>query len=274
MAFSLLFVAIIMLYRRTLLLTISSFCDPLQNMSHGWLIPVISVHAIWKQRERFKSAEICFSLVGIFFGVAFLALLWFGDIDSQLWVKQLSFIGMLWSLVYALWGKDVAKLALFPVWYLAFTVSFPSILDDLILQLQGISTTASFYLMHGFGFEIFQQGHALLSRIEGSEFQFSIAGVCSGIRSLIALTAFTAAYAWYIQKTVLRKWFLFACSIPIAILCNIIRVFSICLTAVFFGQDAAIGYYHDYSGYVLALLSILFVFKCGNRIFDFNYKSL
>ena len=274
MVFSLLLISVILLYRKTLLLTIGSFSDPLANMSHGWLIPVVSVLAIWKQRVRSKTVEKYYSLIGILSGFASLVLLWFGNDNSLLWLRQLSFIGMLWSLVYALWGRDVAKLTLFPIWYLAFTVSISSILDNLILELQGISSTAGFYLMHGFGFEIFQQGNALLSGIEGSEFQFSIAGACSGIRSLIALTAFTAAYAWYTQRTVLKKWLLFACSMPIAILCNIIRVFSICLVAAIFGQETAVGYYHDYSGYVIVLLSILFIFQCGNRINFFNSKSL
>ena len=190
-----------------------------------------------------------------------------------LWLRQLSFVSILWFLIYAVWGWKIAKLTMFPVWYLVFTISIPRILEELIGHLQQISSVSAFYLMHGFCFEIFQQGNNLYSNIEGSEFQLAIAEVCSGIRSLTALTAFTAAYAWYSQKTVIKKWLLFICSIPVAVLCNIIRIFSICLVASIFGQEAAVGYYHDYSGYVLVLLSILLVFQCGSSIDKMNFTS-
>ena len=33
-----------------------------------------------------------------------------------------------------------------------------------------------------------------------------------------------------------------------------------------FGEDAALGYYHDYSGYVIVLIAIGLIFKTGNII--------
>jgi len=205
-------------------------------------------------------------VTGVIGMLAALALFRLGNEGSLLWVRQLSFIGMLWSLIFAIWGRGTAKLALFPVWYLTFTISAPSLLEELVLKLQSISSTAVFYVINGLGFEMYRSGCALYSVAEGSEFQFEIAGSCSGIRSLLALTAFTALYAWYSQKSVTRKWLLFMCSVPVAVLCNIIRVFSICLVAVLFGQEAAIGYYHDYSGYVIALVALLCIFRCGGWI--------
>ena len=254
------------LYRVTLLQTVQLFSDPQGNMSHGWLITVCSVYAIWRQRASLRSTEKHYSLTGILCMLLSLALLWLGNEHSLLWLQQISFISLIWSLIYALWGWKVARLTMFPVWYLTFTISIPSVLENLILKLQDISTTASYYLMSGCGFDIFQQGNDLLSSIEGSEFQFNIAGACSGIRSLLALTAFTALYAWYTQKTLIQKWLLFFCSFPVAILCNVIRVFSICLVAVTFGQETAVGYYHDYSGYVVVLLAIVLIFKLGSVI--------
>ena len=254
------------LYRRTFSQTIQSFSDPVGSMSHGWLIPVFSACALWRQRASLRDSAKSCSIIGVFGILLSLALLGPGYTHALLWLRQLSFISMLWSLINVLWGWEVAKLSMFPVWYLIFTISIPSVLENLILKLQDISTTASFYLMHGFGYKIFQQGNALLSSIEGSEFQFNIAGACSGVRSLLALTAFTALYAWYAQKTVASKWVLFLCSVPIAVICNVTRVFSICLVATMFGQEAAVGYYHDYSGYVIVLIAIVLIFRTGGAI--------
>ena len=262
--FSVLLFLAVLLHWGTLVSTVQSFFDPLQNMSHGWLIPIISVHAIWRLREQLKIVDRNYSMICAFGILVSLCLLWFGNNYSALWLRQFSFVSSLWFLVYTVWGWNIAKLTMFPVWYLVFTISIPSVFEELIQRLQQISSFSAFYLMRGFCFEVLQHGNNLYSGIKGSEFRLAIAEVCSGIRSLTAMTAFTAAYAWYTQKTVIKKWLLFLCSIPVAVLCNITRVFSICLVAAIFGQDAAVGYYHDYSGYVVVLVAIVLIFKLGS----------
>jgi exosortase len=256
--------AVCLLYRHTLTETARSFSDPLGSMSHGWLIPLLSIHALWRQRAPLLASEKRYSLAGTLGMLAALALLWAGNRYSLLWLRQLSFIGILWSLIFALWGREIARLTMFPVWYLAFTISAPSALENLTGELQTVSATAGAHLMRGFNVEVLQNGHALFSPAEGAEFRLDIAAPCSGIRSLLALTAFTALYAWHTQKGVLRKWLLFLCSVPIAVLANVVRVFSICLVAAVFGESAAVGYYHDYSGYAAVLAAILLIFSAGN----------
>jgi exosortase len=235
-------------------------------MTHGWLIPIISVHAIWRQRKQLKANTYKFSFVGILLLVLSVAFSQLGNIYSLLWLKQLSFIGLLWSLTFSLWGWDTAKTLVFPIWFLVFAISVPSMFEGIVLKLQSISTSMAFYTMNGLGFKTFQTGHALSSGIEGNPFCFEVADSCSGIRSLISLTALTAMLTWYSKSTLIRKWLLFACSIPIAITCNIIRVFSICFVAAIFGQQAALGYYHDYSGYVIAIIAIISIFHLGKIV--------
>jgi len=256
--------AALCLYRKTLMQTAQSFCDPLGCMSHGWLIPIISLYSIYHLRDKLRSVATGYSLCGFFCVLFSVALFWAGCEYDQLNLRQLSLISLIWSWIFAIKGYNFAKLILFPVWFLLFTVSVPSALDELVSTLQNISTTLVFYAMNGAGFAIHKTGNSLSSGVEGAEFYFEVAGSCSGIRSLLALTAFSAVYAWYSQRTCLHKWALFACAFPIAIISNIIRVFSICLVAILFGQEKAIGYYHDYSGYFIAFIAIAAIFNCGN----------
>ena len=132
------------------------------------------------------------------------------------------------------------------------------------MSLQELSSSVAYFLMHGFCFDLVSEGTSISSSATAdSAFHFEIAEVCSGIRSLQAMAAFTAAYAWHTQKTIYGKWLLFLCSIPIAVLCNIFRIFSLCLVAALFGQEAAIGHFHDYSGYVIALVGFFMIFHSG-----------
>ena len=42
-----------------------------------------------------------------------------------------------------------------------------------------------------------------------------------------------------------------------------VRIMSICVVAAWFGQQAATGYYHDYSGYVVFLVGVLLMVQAG-----------
>jgi len=86
--------AISWLYRNALAQTIESFNDPLGCMSHGWLIPLFSLHALWQQRASLRASEKRYSLAGILGLLAATALLWLENRYSLPWLRQLSFIGM------------------------------------------------------------------------------------------------------------------------------------------------------------------------------------
>jgi exosortase/archaeosortase family protein len=105
-----------------------------------------------------------------------------------------------------------------------------------------------------------------LHSLAGKGFNLDIADPCSGLRSIFALTALTAAYAFFTQKTALRQWLLFACAVPLAVLGNVVRVVSIAVVANFFGQEAGTGFYHDYSGYVVFVVAILLMLEAGALI--------
>ena len=218
-------------------------------------------------------------MLGLFVFLALLLVICFGFCESELYMRQILFIGLQWSLIYTFFGWEFSKELLFSVCFLLFAVNVPAFNEKLVMSLQELSSSVAYFLMHGFCFDLVREGNAVSSSATADlAFHFEIAEVCSGIRSLQAMTAFTAAFAWHTQKTIYGKWILFICSIPIAVICNIFRIFSLCLVAALFGQEAAIGYFHDYSGYVIALIGFLMIFQSGNIIqksnMFFHFHSL
>jgi exosortase/archaeosortase family protein len=55
------------------------------------------------------------------------------------------------------------------------------------------------------------------------------------------------------------RGFLFAMSIPVAVVANIGRIVTIAIVARFWGQDLGMKIYHDYSGYLVFVLCVLLV---------------
>jgi exosortase len=99
---------------------------------------------------------------------------------------------------------------------------------------------------------------------------FDVAPACSGLRSLVALSAIGAAYAFITQPGVLRKWLLGICAVPIALITNMVRLVMVGITCHFFGPKAAM-HVHD-SSIFLYILAILFLFSL-DRIFSRVWRS-
>jgi exosortase/archaeosortase family protein len=155
---------------------------------------------------------------------------------------------------------------LFPASFLAFTIPMSSFTDFFTIHLRILGSSIATGVLNGVGLHVERSGTALFSRVAGAEFSVDVADPCSGIRSLFAMMALTAAYAHFTQKTLLQKWALFACAIPLAMIGNMFRIFSICLVAVWFGQEVATGFYHDYSGYIVFVVGVLLMIQAGALI--------
>ena len=187
-------------------------------------------------------------------------------------MEQLSFILLIWSVPYALWGRGVARLMVFPAAFLLFTIPVSSFLDVFTIHLRMFSTTLATALLNGVGIVVERSGTALYSRVPGAEFNVDVADPCSGIRSMFAMMALTAAFAYFFLRSPWKRWVLLAFSVPVAIVGNMVRIISICLVAVWFGQDTALGYYHDYSGYPIFLVGVLMVFALSEWLSRISFR--
>jgi exosortase len=82
-----------------------------------------------------------------------------------------------------------------------------------------------------------------------------IADPCSGLRSLIALVALGALYAYLTKGPTWKRGVLFASAVPLAVIANVVRISVLCAVANVWGVDAALGFFHDFSGLLLFLIA-------------------
>lgn len=234
------------------------------DYSHGPLLPFVSIAALWIHRKAFADASKKTSAWGVALVVVALLLHWIGVRSGFLRLSLVSLLMLLWGSGLALYGGSVARLLLFPVGYLAFCIPL-NILDGLSFRLRIMAAILSNGILSGLGVASRRVGTAIHYTAGGS-FAFDVADPCSGIRSLLALTALAAAYAYFTQKTARGKWLLFLCAIPIAVVANVARIISVALVAQFWGQDAALHLYHDYSGYIVFGVATLLMMAAGHLI--------
>ena len=240
------------------------FNEPLEDMSYGWYIPLFSLYVLWQERRKIVESLGKSSVVGLLFVLPSLFVGFLGIRGLQVRFEIIGFVGLLFGLTWTFFGRRTVGSVIFPIGFLLFCMPLHSYLDLVTIHLRLLAVSIASATLQGCGVEIVRQGTMLASPT--GAFAIDIAEPCSGLRSLFAMMALTAGYAYFTQPTWFRRGLLFALSIPIAILGNVARIFSIVIVAATCSADFATGFYHDYSGYIVFLVAILLMVATGGLI--------
>jgi exosortase len=92
--------------------------------------------------------------------------------------------------------------------------------------------------------------------IELASMKLEVAEACSGIHSLISLFTLAIFYGYFLEKSTLRRVILALASIPIAIAANAVRILGTGLCVQYWDPDKAMGFFHEFSGWVIFLVSL------------------
>lgn len=231
-------------------------------------LPLGSLLALWMQRKALAAAPKKVAWWGVLPLAAGLFLHWAGVLAQQPRVSVAGLILVLWGLPTLMYGGEVAKRLLFPCGYLFMAIPL-NFIDSMTAPLRIFATKVAAFVLNGVGIAVTRVGSGIFSADGNS---FNVAPECSGLRSLLAMTALIGFYAWYSQKTQWKKWTLFVLSIPIAIAANVCRIVLVVVVANFWGQELAMGLWHDYSGYPIFLISIVLVLLM-DRVLNLDYAK-
>ncbi len=240
------------------------FRGVMEDLSYGWYVPVFSAYVIWRERRELAASFDEPSVWGLVGLVPFLFCGFLGARGSQIRLEIVGLVGVLLFLTLAVFGRKTLKQAAFPILFLLFCMPLHSFLDVVTIHLRMFAVSAAYSTLQGVGLDVVRQG-TMLTSSTGS-FAIDVAEPCSGMRSLFAMMALAAGYAYFTQPTWLRRGLLFALSIPIAVVGNIVRIISIVGVAACCSADFATGFYHDYSGYVVFLVAIALMVAVGELI--------
>ncbi|MBO7299735.1 MAG: exosortase/archaeosortase family protein [Kiritimatiellae bacterium] len=227
-----------------------------ERYSGNWIILVVAAYIIFNMRKelaKLKSSPSWFGML-VFIGAIMMHIVGYRTQFPR--ISLIATIPAYWGLVCTIWGWDIAKKLLFPAGYALLCFS-ASLLQDFTMPLRLYSSALADVLLDGVGIETIRDGTTIRSSAGGG-FIFDVEDACSGLRSLTAMMALTAPYAYYTLRGGLwRKWVLFIFSIPLAMVSNALRIFTLAAIAEWIGTDLAMMLYHDLSGYIVLIFSIL-----------------
>ena len=90
--------------------------------------------------------------------------------------------------------------------------------------------------------------------------------VCSGLRSLISLTALGSIFAYMFNKTIVKRVVLFLSTIPIAVFTNMCRVVALSVISEVWGSQYAAGIVHDITGFMVFAVAFLLLLAVQNLL--------
>jgi len=220
---------------------------PETNYEHAKLIPLIVAFLVWYDRDKLKAAQLGSSRWGwLFIGIG-LFLFFAGARTLQARLALTSLPLLLFGIVLYVWGRDVARVLLFPIAFLLFMVPL-NFLTQATFRLQFIETAIASAFCNLIGIKVHTIG-TLVDSADNS-FHFQVDEGCSGIRSLMAIAMFSAIYGHFTLNRFWKKFALFAGSLLFAIIGNSGRLISVFIVGRFFGQDLAGGPYHAVAGFI------------------------
>ena len=240
------------------------FNEPKEDMSYAWYVPIFSLYVLWTERRKLLESVGNSSWLGATLVLPFIFIGFLGVRGLQTRLAVIALVGLFITVPWAFYGRKTAAQMLFPAGFLLFCIPLATFLDVITVHLRLFATGMAYQILHGLGADIVRTG-TMLAASDGS-FGIDIAEPCSGLRSIFALMALTAGYAYFNQPTWFRRALLFACSVPLAILGNVMRILTICLVGRYASSEFATGFYHDYSGYVVFIVAISLMIGCGELI--------
>lgn len=243
--------------------------DP--NYEHGFLIPIISAYLIWQRRERLQTSALSpsFGKGLVIFCLAMLIYI-LATAGAEWFLSRMAMLLSLAGLVIYFGGTRLFRQLWFPLLFLGFMVPLPYLIYyRLTFPLQQFASFGAFQTMQVFGIPGLREGNIL----HFSGFSLEVIEACSGLRSMMVLTALAALLAYMSSLSNGLRWVLFLAAVPVAVVANVFRLVIIAVLGIFWGPEVANGFLHEGSGLLLFLSGLLLLLSLSGILQWFNSRK-
>jgi exosortase len=231
------------------------------NWSHGFLIPLFSLYFINQHKSellRFKARP---SYIGLILLVCSILLYLFNVVSPSGWayLRSLSIIAALGSIILFLGGWGMLKYTALPTAFLIFAIPLPErFYKAATIPMRQWAATAAAAVLNLVGsIEASSRGVMIDIIYKGQQLEPSldVAEACSGMRFLMAFLALGVAMAYLHYRPAWQRIVLLISTVPIAIFCNIVRVTVTGFIYVLANPKYTQGIYHDAIGFAMLPLA-------------------
>jgi exosortase len=233
------------------------------NYSHGFLIIPLALYFVWERRGRLAAAPYRPHGFGLVVIVGSLAMLVAGTLGAELFVSRVSIIFLIAGAVLFVVGFDALRILAFPIAFLFLMVPPPAIIfNQIAFPLQLLASRFGEATLQAFSIPVLREGNVITL----ANTTLEVAEACSGIRSLISLLTLGIVYGYFVDPRPGVRTIIALSTIPIAIVANGIRVAGTGIAAHYYGSEAAEGFFHTFSGWIVFIAAFALLYLAATLI--------
>lgn len=215
--------------------------------AHGPIVLFTGLWLLWREWEHARDHVRAPSrpLLVVLFGVL-LPLYFFARVTQIVEIEGYLMYACLLVVLYSIIGGEALKRLWFPLVYVAFIFPPPeTVVAAITTPMKMELSRISIFLLDQVGYPVAGEG----VRIYIGQYELLVAAACSGLNSIISLTAISLFYI-YLRHQADWKYAatLVLFILPVALFSNLIRVLVLILLTYHFGEATAQGFLHDFAG--------------------------
>jgi exosortase len=225
--------------------------------SAGLLVPFLAVYVLWTRREDLVGISVRRSL---FWGIVVFA---FAQTIRGLGLyllygsaEMLSIILSVTALILILFGWATLRKVATVVLFLCLMLPWPHrIQSQISLPLQRWATNSAVFCLELLGYDVAQDGNV----INIGSTSVAVAEACNGLRMVTAFLVISALMVLLANRGLWEKVAVLASSLPIAFLCNVIRLTVTAMLYRVIENESARDMIHHSAGYAMMPLALALV---------------
>jgi exosortase len=224
------------------------------NYSHGFLIVPLAIYFAWERRTALRRLGAAPSAWGLPIVLGSIAVLLAGFLGAELFLTRISIIGVIaGGVIFVLGWKALWTLA-FPIGFLLLMIPIPAIIfNEIAFPLQLLASRVAEVTLETLRIPVLREGNIIIL----ANATLEIAEACSGIRSLISLLTLGIVYGYFMDPRIGIRLCLAASTVPIAVVANAARVAGTGIAAHYYGEEAALGFFHTFSGWIVFVVAFV-----------------
>jgi len=218
------------------------------NYSHGFFIIPIAAYLAWERRDRFFAAPNRPAAIGLIVILGSIVVLAGGVLGAELFLTRISLLGAAVGIALFFFGWARLRVLAFPLAFLLLMIPVPTIVfNQIAFPLQLLASRFGEATLGAVDIPVLREGNVLIL----ANTTLEVAEACSGIRSLISLLTLGIVFGYFADSRGWVRTLIALSSVPVAIITNGARVAGTGIAAHFIGPEAAEGFFHEFSGWII-----------------------
>lgn len=229
----------------------------LQELSHSYFIPLISLWLVWVNRKAVVESVGAPSWWGVAILAAAGAGLIIGKLINLFLFQQIALVFAIAGLTATLGGLSLLRATAAPIAFLFFAVPPPYwFITVLSWRFQEMSSIIGVGMIQMMNIPVHLSGNI----IDLGEYKLQVAEACSGLRYLFPFLSLGVMTAYLFRGPLWQKLVIVASTIPITIFMNSFRIAVTGALVQAYGTQHAEGALHFFEGWVVFVLCLLALF--------------